>query len=199
MGGEVQNQGQSGDAALFATIGNIASVSAITNGMNYIPLTINELLTCGPNGQDGTFVDAYYRWIGKEAQGIVAKAVPGTNVSCSNLAALPTGAKVTGIKGIISSEAEIHQALQDGPVFVAIDADPLVTYTGGVLSQCPANTIDDAALIVGVNTTATPPYWTLQMSWGKDFGENGYVQVEYGKNLCGINSFPITVTTAKLQ
>ena len=35
-------------------------------------------------------------------------------------------------------------------------------------------------IIIGV-----VPYWIVRNSWGTEFGDQGYLYIEMGKNLCG--------------
>ena len=29
------------------------------------------------------------------------------------------------------------------------------------------------------------PYWTVRNTWGTGWGEDGYVRIKYGSNMCG--------------
>lgn len=33
------------------------------------------------------------------------------------------------------------------------------------------------------------PFYIVRNSWGTDFGNNGYLYIKYGENVCGKNSF----------
>lgn len=91
------------------------------------------------------------------------------------------------------------QALKDtialGPVSVAIEADQIVfgSYTGGIITgtECGAR-LDHGVLAVGygVEKRTGIEYITVKNSWGKRWGEHGYVRlgVEPGEGVCGINS-----------
>ena len=58
--------------------------------------------------------------------------------------------------------------------------------------------MDHGVAVVGyghadVNGTDTP-YWWVRNSWGKTWGESGYMRIIRGKNACGIAnaaSYPI--------
>ena len=60
----------------------------------------------------------------------------------------------------------------------------------GIYSEkaCSADLLDHALLLVGYGTSADTDFWTLANSWGTAWGENGYVRVERGVNMCGVAS-----------
>lgn len=90
-----------------------------------------------------------------------------------------------------------HNIVRYGPVPLGIDSASwhMEMYRGGVLkaSQCGRD-IDHAVLVVGF----TPEYWIIKNSWGKDWGEEGYLYLERWKNACGINSYASFITEASI-
>jgi len=80
---------------------------------------------------------------------------------------------------------------QQGPLSVCVDAAPWQYYTGGVLKTC-GDSIDHAVQATGFGTQAGTDVWNVRNSWGADWGEQGYIWLERGKNLCNI----ATVVTA---
>merc|ERR1712003_605398 len=93
--------------------------------------------------------------------------------------------------------------IQKSPMSIAVDAAELwQTYTGGVItasSGCGID-LDHAVQLTGYNVEGN--YWIVRNSWGADFGENGFVWVEYGSNVCGITGQATIVsaeTVAKLH
>ena len=88
-----------------------------------------------------------------------------------------------------------------GPVTVAIDSNhwSFAHYEGGIYrpKTCSKVHLDHAVLAVGygVDEDTGEEYYILKNSWGKDWGEAGYMRMArtYG-NLCGIATqatFPI--------
>jgi len=46
--------------------------------------------------------------------------------------------------------------------------------------------MDHAVQLVGFNRAAPKPYWIVRNTWSTNWGHNGYIYLEYGKNTCGI-------------
>ena len=83
--------------------------------------------------------------------------------------------------------------LTTGPVAIAVDASSWSSYTGGVLSVC-GTSIDHAVQAVGVDTSASGGYWKVRNSWGTDWGEDGFIRLQYGQDSCGLTNDPTWVT-----
>ena len=100
---------------------------------------------------------------------------------------------------ICVDEDEVKEFLYEtGPLAAALNANPLQTYTSGVLdvssTNCPVSGINHAVLLVGYGTDSSLglDYWIVKNSWGKNWGENGYFRIRRGKGTCGINCYLIT-------
>lgn len=64
-------------------------------------------------------------------------------------------------------------------------------YLGGIIQyHCDSSPyhINHAVQIVGYDQSGDIPYYLVRNSWGEHFGDNGYVKIQIGKNLCGIAS-----------
>ena len=93
------------------------------------------------------------------------------------------------------NETELEQVVyHKGPVEVNIDANSdFQNYKSGIFSSktCSKTTLNHAVLIVGMGFDNNVPYWIVKNSWGKDFGESGYIRMLRGApNECGIASAP---------
>merc|ERR1719502_2254012 len=89
-----------------------------------------------------------------------------------------------------------------GPVSVAIEADKQAfqLYKSGVFTSATCGTkLDHGVLVVGYGTDseADMPYWKVKNSWGASWGDQGYIRIESGKNLCGITLSASYPTGAK--
>ena len=54
-----------------------------------------------------------------------------------------------------------------------------------ILSSFPQHQPNHLVLVVGWGTEQDIPYWLVRNSWGKRFGQDGYIKVKRGT--CGIN------------
>jgi len=69
---------------------------------------------------------------------------------------------------------------------VCVAADIWQTYKGGIILQssgCGVQ-LDHCVQVVGYNATSN--YWIVRNSWGSNWGNDGYIWVEAGANVCGI-------------
>ena len=84
-----------------------------------------------------------------------------------------------------------------GPVAATINAEPIVEYQGGVFTDdSHSQSTNHIVSIVGwgqfsdsdsnTGDDEKKTYWIIRNSWGQYWGEMGYVRVEAGKNILGI-------------
>ncbi|KAG8248955.1 hypothetical protein J6590_030982 [Homalodisca vitripennis] len=76
-----------------------------------------------------------------------------------------------------------------GPVAVAVNALSWQYYLGGVIQfHCdgsPQN-LNHAVQIIGYDLTAPIPHYIVRNSWGTTYGDNGYLYLAVGSNICGL-------------
>jgi KDEL-tailed cysteine endopeptidase len=93
-----------------------------------------------------------------------------------------------------NNEKQLLHAVSRRPVTVGVNASSWQFYKSGVITQECTDELDKGVLVVGYDLSGPTPYWILKNSWGTEWGEDGYVRLEYGKNECGIAkmaSYPI--------
>jgi len=99
--------------------------------------------------------------------------------------------------GSVTGESDyMAEIYARGPIAVGIDADPLLTYTGGILyDKTGANSIDHIVSIVGWGVSTGQPgdgvpsgtkYWIVRNSWGTYWGEDGFFRIVRGVDNCAI-------------
>lgn len=89
----------------------------------------------------------------------------------------------------VDAEDELLQSIAThGPVAVAVNALSWQNYLGGVIQyHCDNsfNNLNHAVQIVGYDKTASTPFYIVRNSWGDAFGDNGYLYISIGNNMCG--------------
>lgn len=84
-----------------------------------------------------------------------------------------------------------------GPLSVCVDASEWSGYEGGIKTTCGKST-DHCVQLVGYGSHKGVEYWKVRNSWGTSFGEDGYIRLQMGKNLCNIANGPTATSTHAL-
>jgi C1A family cysteine protease len=201
----VKNQAQCGSCWAFSTTESIESFWFLA-GNNLTSLSVQQIVSCdntdgGCNGGDTPTAYAYV----KKAGGIETSAVypytsgAGKNGVCK-FQSNSIVAKISGFgyavppcqSGLCNQQKETSLpalVASTGPFSICLDAQPWQDYAGGVMKTgCPHayNDMDHCVQMVGYNMQATTPYWIVRNSWAADWGEEGYIYLAYGSNLCGV-------------
>merc|ERR1719232_2287972 len=96
-------------------------------------------------------------------------------------------------------------AVSRGPVAVSAHASPWHSYKKGVFDGCKKDAvINHAVLMMGYGTKRvkkkTTPYWLIRNSWGRDWGEDGYLNLlrhTEENSYCGTDYEPLKGTGCK--
>jgi len=188
----VYNQEQCGSCWAFSATETIESYYAIA-GNTLTSLSMEQIVDCdtSDDGCNGGYPANAYQYVqgaggledfndypydsgGQQCQFNSAYVVSGTaNFQASS----------------ISGESGIYQQLSSGsggPVSVCVDANSWQSYQGGVLTSC-GDSIDHCVQATGYYYYGqSGAYWNVRNSWGGDWGENGYIWVAIGSDLCAI-------------
>eukprot|EP00397_Hematodinium_sp_SG-2012_P032498 GEMP01034605.1.p1 GENE.GEMP01034605.1~~GEMP01034605.1.p1 ORF type:complete len:542 (+),score=115.48 GEMP01034605.1:429-2054(+) len=105
---------------------------------------------------------------------------------------------VGGWYGNSSVYAIMDELYHFGPMVVSFEpSDDFMFYAGGIFMSKPTKInmgwqkVDHAVLLVGWGEELGQKYWTVQNSWGKEWGEKGYFRIARGQNDCGIESIVV--------
>ena len=204
----VRDQGMCGSCWAFSTVANLEGLYYKLKGVA-VDLSEQILVDCDTydSACNGGLMEYAFQWI-KENGMETEEDYPYTGYkgSCKADPSKYIDMKVTGWKKLGSStstwspvdEEEIKEFLYEtGPLAIALNANPLQTYTGGILdktsSQCPVSGINHAVTLVGYGAESGVDYWIVKNSWGANWGENGYFRIRRGTGCCGVNCY---ITTA---
>ena len=207
----IKDQASCGSCWAFATVANLEGLYYANKG---VMKTFSEqmLVDCDTpdSGCDGGLMQYAFNWLKRNGGIMFDSDYPyvGVDQTCKSDKTKYADFKVTGYKKLGSTwstwscvdEDEVKEFLYEtGPLAVALNADFLSSYTGGIIdytsSKCPYSGINHAVTLVGYGTdgSSSLDYWIVKNSWGKDWGESGYFRIRRGNGTCGINCY---VTTA---
>lgn len=109
----------------------------------------------------------------------------------------PSGKKTIKIRGYESagsSESTLQAAVANQPVSIAVAVDSnFQNYKSGVLDKCGIQ-VNHGVVAVGYNLDQDGGYWRIKNSWGERWGDNGFIRIRYGKNVCNLtyqNHYPL--------
>jgi len=76
-----------------------------------------------------------------------------------------------------------------------MQVDQAGSYSHGIMKPflCNKDRLDHGVTVVGYGTDGGD-YWIIKNSWGKTWGEEGYVRLNKGDNTCGVAqqaSYPV--------
>merc|ERR1712107_26445 len=109
----------------------------------------------------------------------VARTCGTFGEACVGLDRYPN-ATIAEYGSILGKDAMMKEIYNRGPIACALDAGPILNYTGGVVTT-KSTEVDHAISVVGWGTDATDGfYWVVRNSWGEYWGENGYFRVQIG-------------------
>jgi len=192
----VKNQQQCGSCWAFSTTGSTEGAHAIKTG-NLVSLSEQQLVDCsaaqGNQGCNGGLMDQGFQYIISNKGITTEAAYPYTAAdgTCKS-SGKPVAATLSSFVDVTTgSEAALLQAVNIGPVSIAIEADQscFQFYTGGILSDPSCGTqLDHGVLAVGYGTENNVNYWIVKNSWGASWGEAGYVRLIRGTNECGLSN-----------
>ena len=198
----VKNQHQCGSCWAFAASEQLESDSMRVLGTDFI-LAPEQLVDCDTtsSGCDGGMQTFAYDYItkagGQEQESDYPYVGRGSDVQPCTADPSLFVLTVTSYSTISGETDMANYMLSTGPISVDVDASTWSSYTGGIMSAASCGTsVDHAVQAVGVNTDPNVGYWKVRNSWGDDWGEAGYIQLQYGANACDITYDPTVVVPA---
>jgi len=193
----VKNQGSCGSCWAFSTTGAIEGRSFISSG-KLISLSEQDLVDCSKqnSGCNGGLMDYAFEFV--ESNGGLCTEEDYPYVAYQHWRceedSCTKADPITGYMDVRASTSALEAACSQGPVSIAIEADQssFQQYTGGVLTASCGTSLDHGVLLVGYGTEGVNDYWKVKNSWGKYWGESGYIKLcrncnaNNGDGQCGI-------------
>ena len=209
----VKDQASCGSCWAFSAVANLESLYYLKKNVQ-IDISEQMIVDCDTydSGCNGGLMENTFEWL-KDNGLMLEEDYPytGYDGTCKADPSKYIDMKVTGYKKLGSSsstwspvdEDEIKEFLYEtAPLSIALNANPLQTYTGGILdktsSQCPTSGLNHAVTLVGYghDDATGKDYWIVKNSWGKSWGENGYFRIKRGSGTCGVNCYITTATVS---
>jgi C1A family cysteine protease len=189
----VKNQGQCGSCWAFSAIGALESAWAIQQGGDVPNQSEQQLVDCsgseGNQGCNGGLMNQAFDYLIKFGGSQPTSTYPYT-ARDGQCKADKSKVSVTikSHRELPGNEDALGEAIQKGPVSVAIEADQSIFqfYKSGILDGNCGKNLDHGVLAVGYKSDAQRGYWIVKNSWGTSWGNQGYVWIRAFKNMCGI-------------
>lgn len=210
----VYNQGECGGCWAFSAVETLESAWLIAKNkpVDGGHFSVQQVISCATNNYQ-----CVGGWIWNALEFVWQLSVTGSGIGAENefqftckegcrdgAPSCPASSAFAGDLGKINSTCHCDTWAENkmevfvskyGPLAIKVDADPWRDYTGGIVRyHCSSyqDSGDHAVQIVGysVDNTHNPPlpYWIIRNSWGEDWGENGYIRVYRGENVCGVTN-----------
>ena len=187
----VKDQAQCGSCWAFSTVAGMEGQLFVAEG-KLLSMSEQDLVSCDKNGDQGCnggLMDNAFTWI--QSNGICSESAypytSGTGNSGTCKKTCKSVATCTGHKDVPKgSESGLYTALKKAPVSIAVDAGKFQLYKSGILDTTCGKQLDHGVTLVGAGTDGGKDYWTIKNSWGKTWGEKGYIRLVHGKDECGL-------------
>jgi len=188
----VYNQAQCGSCWAFSTTESIESMNFLA-GNTLTSLSMQQIVDCdtkddGCNG--GNPPTAYEYVIGAGGLETYANYPYTAKDGSCKFEKSKVAQTIDGWKYVTRDRDE--KAMQaftytSGPPSVCVDASTWDSYRGGVYTRADCGTqLDHCVQIVGWTVVKSLNAWIVRNSWGKSWGNEGYLYVAMGQDACGI-------------
>jgi len=206
----VVTQGDCGSCYTISTVHMLTARHRIAKGdPAQIPFSVMFPLYCSEYNQgcDGGYGFLQSKW--SEDVGLVPESCAkfGESTSCSALTECDMGSTrfrasnhhyVGGYYGASEENLIREELVKNGPSVMSFEPkEDFMYYKGGVYKS-GANKIhqeweqvDHAVLLIGYGEDKHQAYWTLQNSWGTDWGEAGFFRMARGIDESGCESIVV--------
>jgi C1A family cysteine protease len=199
----IRDQGSCGSCWAFGTVGPFESNILIQDNVT-TNLSEQYLVSCNSEGwgcNGGWWAHNYHEWkyvSGESGPGAVYESsfpYVAYDAPCNPPHPHPYQIDdwfyVDGQQYTVPSVAELKQAIYDyGPVSVAVCVNSAFQgYSGGIFTGPSCTSMNHAVVLVGWDDSqGANGIWYLRNSWDTDWGEYGYMRIQYGVSNVGYNA-----------
>ncbi|KAG8183954.1 hypothetical protein JTE90_005185 [Oedothorax gibbosus] len=191
----VNDQEQCGACWAFSSVETIEAMHALKKG-SLEQFSVQQVIDCAapPNkGCGGGDTCLSIEWLYESHTKVVlAKDYPftGKTGSCKKEVKSEKSIQIAKNFTCDSFVGEEYLMLlhiaHHGPLIAAVDATGWQDYLGGIIQFNCDSERNHAVQIVGYDITGEIPYYIVRNSWGTKFGNDGYLNIIIGKNMCRI-------------
>jgi len=202
----IKTQKNCGSCVAFATIAVVETCFKKLTG-EVGDYSEQELVDCG-YGQygamacNGAYFHSYSEWITVNKRKLTSEAKypylnTKPNLWCpKNVEPYNQGAIVSDqFYTYAGDEDKLKQLVSEkGAVVAGVYTDKeFNNYGGGIFDSCFSQEVNHAIAVVGYGTENGVDYWLIKNSWGADWGEQGFMKLKRGVEMCGIGRILVTV------
>merc|ERR1712048_1467202 len=190
MGTGIKDQGSCGGCWSFAATGGLEGANFVATG-ELTSLSEQQFLDCDKTDQGcggGLEYDGWNYFKKHNSAICTEKSYPykGRNGNCKS-SSCSAGIPAGGIKGVThvgKSASALKSAVQSQPISIGVDAAAWQSYRSGILTKRCGKQLDHSVLLVGYDESGN--YWKVKNSWGKSWGESGFIRLTMKGDQCGV-------------
>lgn len=173
----VKDQGQCGSCYAFAAIGALESAYFIKNS-KLVTFSEQQIVDCsrsyGNRGCSGGNMVFVYKYVSKS--GICEESEYPYHAKDETCKECKPVTKMTNFVHLEMKEAALEPAVLINPLSVGIDATDIQLYKKGIFDSNCMEDLNHGVLIVGYGEENGVKFWRIKNSWGKKYGEDGYIR-----------------------